>query len=65
MDSPSSRMVQARWWIRRRETVIEEFRLTPEDRKRGDDFLMKYFPDSDPVARVNAELWKLLEIKDW
>jgi hypothetical protein len=65
MDSASSRMVQARWWIRRRETVIEEFRLTPEDRKRGDDFLMKYFPDSDPGARVNAELWKLLEIKDW
>lgn len=62
-DTPFSRITQARWWIRRR-GVDDEFRLGPDERRRGDDFLRKYYPDSDPAARADAELWKLLEVTD-
>lgn len=62
-DSPWSRITQARWWIRRR-GAEDEFRLKPDERQRGDEYLKKHFPDTDPVARVEVEMWKLLEVSD-
>lgn len=52
---------QARWWIKRQEFDLEEFRMTPEEKKRAEDFMEDHFGDSNPASRLNAEFRRLFE----
>jgi len=63
-SAEDSLFLQARWWIKREEFGLEEFRLSPDDKKQADAFLTEHYPFADRAWRLENHLRRWFETKD-
>jgi hypothetical protein len=57
-------LLQARWWIKREESGLEEFRLTPEEKRQSDAFLAEHYPFADRAWRLEGTMRRWFEAKE-
>jgi len=63
-SSEEGLFLEARWWIKREEFGIEEFRLSPEEKRRADAFLTEHYPFADRAWRLEGHLRRWFVAKE-